>query len=225
MFSPDNSVTNFVLIGEAGCGKSEIAINLARHLLQRGDKPVHLFDLDMTKPLFRSRDQAATLVDMGICAHFQEQMADTPTIGGGVMPLLRDSNCYTVLDVGGDYMGARAIGGYAPLLNRDDTAVWYVMNPYRPWTTSLERIDQVLSQILGVSHIQLAKLHMVANPNLGGGTSADEIVSGYERLVEMIGEYKSVDLLCVEENLVSEVENRVIAPIFPLTRYLAYPWK
>ena len=225
MFSPDNSVTNFVLIGEAGCGKSEIAINLARHLLQRGDKAVHLFDLDMTKPLFRSRDQAAHLTDMGICVHFQEQMADTPTIGGGVMPLLRDSNCYTVLDVGGDYMGARAIGGYAPLLNRDDTAVWYVMNPYRPWTTSLERIDQVLSQILGVSHIQLAKLHMVANPNLGGGTSADEVVSGYEKLVEMIGEYKSVDLLCVTENLLSEVENRVTAPIFPLTRYLAYPWK
>lgn len=225
MFSPDNNITNFALIGEAGCGKSEIAINLARHLLQRGDKDVHLFDLDMTKPLFRTRDQAALLTDMGIHFHFQEQMADVPAIGGGVMPLLRDSNCYTILDVGGDYMGARAIGGYAPLLNRDDTAVWYVMNPYRPWTTSLERIDQVLSQILGVSHIQLARLHMVANPNLGGDTTVEEVVSGYEELVRMIGAYKSVDLLCVEESLIGEVESRVTAPLFPITRYLAYPWK
>lgn len=225
MFSPDNNITNFALIGEAGCGKSEIAINLCRHLLQRGDKGVHLFDLDMTKPLFRSRDQAALLTDMGICVHFQEQMADTPTIGGGVVPLLRDSNCYVILDVGGDYMGARAIGGYAPHLHRDDTEVWYVMNPYRPWTTSLERIDQVLSQILGVSHIQLAKLRMVANPNFGGDTSAEEVVSGYEKLVEMIGAYKSVDILCVEESLAAETAKCVNAPIFPLTRYLAYPWK
>ena len=225
MFSPDNNITNFVLIGEAGCGKSEIAINLARYLLQRGDRPVHLFDLDMTKPLFRSRDLAAALTDMGIHVHFQEQMADIPAVGGGVVPLLRDSNCYVILDVGGDYMGARAIGGYAPLLNRDDTAVWYVMNPYRPWTTSLERIDQVLSQILGVSHIQLARLHMVANPNLGGDTSAEEVISGYEDLIRMIGAYKPVDLLCVEESLMAEVAKHVGASLFPLTRYLAYPWK
>lgn len=225
MFSPDNNITNFALIGEAGCGKSEIAINLASHLLRRGDKSVHLFDLDMTKPLFRSRDQAARLADMGIHVHFQEQMADIPAIGGGVVPLLRDSNCYVILDVGGDYMGARAIGGYAPLLHRDDTEVWYVMNPYRPWTTSLERIDQVLSQILGVSHIQLARLHMVANPNLGGDTSVEEVISGYEDLVRMIGAYKPVDLLCVEESLLAEVAKRVGAPLFPLTRYLAYPWK
>ena len=225
MFSPDNNITNFVLIGEAGCGKSEIAINLARYLLRRGDRPVHLFDLDMTKPLFRSRDLAARLTDMGIHVHFQEQMADIPAVGGGVVPLLRDSNCYAILDVGGDYMGARAIGGYAPLLNRDDTAVWYVMNPYRPWTTSLERIDQVLSQILGVSHIQLARLHMVANPNLGGDTSAEEVISGYEDLIRMIGAYKPVDLLCVEERLMAEVAKHVGASLFPLTRYLAYPWK
>ena len=225
MFSPDNNITNFALIGEAGCGKSEIAINLCKRLLQRGDKEVHLFDLDMTKPLFRSRDRAELLTDMGIHLHFQEQMADAPTIGGGVVPLLRDHNCYTILDVGGDYMGARAIGGYAPQLRRDDTEVWYVMNPYRPWTTSLERIDRVLSQILGVSHIQLSKLHMVANPNLGGDTSVEEVVSGYEALVDMVGAYKSVDFLCVEEGLAAEVENRINAPLFPIVRYLADPWK
>lgn len=225
MFSPDNNIKNFALIGEAGCGKSEIAINLAKYLLQRGDKSVHLFDLDMTKPLFRSRDQAALLTEMGIHFHFQEQMADAPTVGGDVMPLLRNENCYTILDVGGDYIGARAIGGYAPLLNRDDTEVWYVMNPYRPWTTSLERIDQVLAQILGVSHIRLDKLHMVANPNLGADTSVDEIVDGYEALVHMIGEYKSIDFLCVEENHTAEVKHRVNAPLFPIMRYLAYPWK
>jgi len=48
--------TNFILIGEAGCGKSEISLNLAKYLAENSDKQVHLFDMDMTKPLFRSRD-------------------------------------------------------------------------------------------------------------------------------------------------------------------------
>ena len=39
---------NFVFLGEAGSGKSEIAINFALSLHQQGGKEVHLFDLDMT---------------------------------------------------------------------------------------------------------------------------------------------------------------------------------
>lgn len=51
-----------------------------------------------------------------------------------------------MLDVGGDYIGARSIGGYAPLLNRDGTTVYYVINPFRPWSATLEHIDQVLGR-------------------------------------------------------------------------------
>ena len=47
---------NFVFIGEAGSGKSEIAINFAVNLARIADRPVHFFDMDQTKPLFRSRD-------------------------------------------------------------------------------------------------------------------------------------------------------------------------
>lgn len=55
-----SDIRNYVLLGEAGCGKSELAINLACRLLDTG-KLVDLFDLDMTKPLFRTREQADTL--------------------------------------------------------------------------------------------------------------------------------------------------------------------
>ena len=48
---------NFVLLGESGSGKSEIAVNLACVLSKQSPdgKEVHFFDLDQTKPLFRSR--------------------------------------------------------------------------------------------------------------------------------------------------------------------------
>ena len=53
------------------------------------------------------------------------------TLVGGVNLLLKDESCYVVMDVGGDYIGARSIGGYAPKINKEGTLVYYVLNAYR----------------------------------------------------------------------------------------------
>lgn len=215
---------SFVLIGEAGSGKSEIAINLALALLQKGDKAVHFYDLDMTKPLFRSRDQAKFLTDQGVTVHFEEQFYDAPVVTGGVNRLLRDESCYTVLDVGGDYIGARSIGGYAPLLNAPGTVVWYVINPYRPWSMDIDHIDAILAQILGVSHVRLEKLRLLGNPSLGPDTAAADVISGAEKLVEMVGPYKPVDFFCAREELASALRGNLPGPLFPIRLYLTYEW-
>ena len=47
-----NEKKNFVFIGEAGSGKSEIILNVAHMLAERTGKKVDLFDLDQTKPLY-----------------------------------------------------------------------------------------------------------------------------------------------------------------------------
>ena len=44
-----NGKKNFVFIGEAGSGKSEIAINFAINFTKIQDRPVHFFDMDQTK--------------------------------------------------------------------------------------------------------------------------------------------------------------------------------
>ena len=97
----DGSWHNFVFLGEAGSGKSEIAISFAKALARTETRPVHFFDLDMTKPLFRSRDAGAELEQAGITVHYQEQFMDAPTLVGGVAPMLRDEDSLVVLDVGG----------------------------------------------------------------------------------------------------------------------------
>lgn len=217
-------VRNFVFLGEAGCGKSELALNLARLLAGRGGLPVHFFDLDMTKPLFRSRDRAAALEGMGVQVHFEEQFMDAPTLTGGVSRLLRDPEVLTVLDVGGDYIGARSVGGYAPLLNRADTAVLYVINPFRPWSMTLEHIDRVLGETLGVSHVRLDRLRLVGNPNLGPATTPEDVLAGAQSLVEMVGPYKPVDFLCLRADLLEAVRPRSALPLFPMELQLTYPW-
>ena len=214
---------NFVFLGEAGCGKSEIAINFALALLERGDREVHLYDLDMTKPLFRSRDQADFLETQGVRFHFEEQFYDAPTVVGGVNRLLRDKSVYTVLDVGGDYIGARSVGGYAPLLNAPGTVVWYVVNPYRPWSLDIDHIDRVLGEILGVSHVRLDRLRLLGNPNLGPETSPEEVLAGAEKTIEMVGSYKPVDFFTVREDLAGALEGKY--PAFPIRMYLTYEWE
>lgn len=212
------SYSNFVLLGEGGCGKSELAINLARYLLPLG-KDVHLFDMDMTKPLFRTREQAAELEKLGVQVHFEQQFADAPTQVGGVSLRLRDSGCCAILDVGGDHIGARAIGGYAPLINGPDTAVLYLINPFRAWSDTAEHAGFTLSQILGVSHIRPEKVQFVGSPWLGEDTAADDVTEGLARLQEMV---EHVAFLCVEEGLCAQLSLPV--PVLPIRRQIVYPW-
>lgn len=223
-FLPEKN--NFVFVGEAGSGKSEAAINFARQLAARSDKPVHFFDLDMTKPLFRSRDAAASLEAAGVTVHFMEQFMDAPTLVGGVNPLLRDEGVIVVMDVGGDHIGARSIGGFAPRLNRPDSAVFYLINPYRPWSDTIDHIDETLGKILGVSHIQLTQLTLVSNPNNGSAlTTAQEVIDGHREVVRLVGEYLPVAFCCVREELADEVAAAVEVPVFPLHLELLYPWQ
>lgn len=214
---------NFVFIGEAGCGKSEIAINLACALSRQREKSVHFFDLDMTKPLFRSRDLSQGLEKMGILVHFEEQFMDAPTVTGGVMQLLRDPNAYVVMDVGGDYIGARSIGGYASLLNAANTIVYYVINSYRAWSMDIDHIDKVLGEILAVSHIRLENLQMMSNCNLGIRTTAGDVLRGKQNVMDSVSPYKPVNFHCVWEKLLPEVTDQ--GDWLPIRLYLTYPWE
>lgn len=84
------SSSNVVFLGEAGSGKSELALNFAQALAELGGKPVHFFDLDMTKPLFRSRDRREALETLGVEVHYEAQFMDAPTLTGGVRQRLND---------------------------------------------------------------------------------------------------------------------------------------
>lgn len=220
----DGTRHSFVFLGEAGSGKSEIAISFARALAQADPRPVHFFDLDMTKPLFRSRDAGAELEQAGITVHYQEQFMDAPTLVGGVAPMLRDEDSLVVLDVGGDHIGARSIGGFAPQLNRPSTAVFYVINAYRPWSDTIEHIDETLGKILGVSHVKLSQLFLVANPNNGVTTTLDEVVEGCRKTDALVREYLPLSFACVREELWAEAARALPIPVFPLRLALTYPW-
>lgn len=215
---------NFIFVGGAGSGKSEIALNFAWKLKGDTEKEVHFFDMDMTKPLYRSRDVKEELRAAGILFHYEEQFADAPTMVGGVQASLKSQECMVVMDVGGDYIGARSIGGYAPRLNAENTQVYYVLNAFRPWSEQMEHIDRTLGEILGVSHISLSQLHMISNPHMGRNTTKEEFLEGNRQMTEILRPYKEIDFACVREELYQEVREACPVPVMPLHLYLTYEW-
>ena len=215
---------NFVFVGEAGSGKSEIAINFAIGLAKVSEKKVHFFDMDQTKPLFRSRDVREQLIAEGIEFHYQEQFFDAPTIPGGVRERLGDEESVVILDVGGDHIGARLIGAFDPFLNRDNTQNFFVINAYRPWSKNLVTIDGTMARVLGMARIKLENVSIMSNPNVGVTTTADEVLAGHEKVAEMISEYLSIDYLCALESLCPEIEGRTETSLIPIKLYLTYEW-
>ena len=210
--------SNSIFLGEAGCGKSELAVHLALELARQG-REVHFFDLDQTKPLMRSRDAEGLLEKAGVTVHFQQQYADAPTQVGGLIPLLLDEKKAVILDVGGNDTGAKLIGGYAHLLKAAD--VWFVVNPYRTWSATTEHIDGTLSAILRASRLKMPRF--LLNPNLGGGTTPEEYLSGIKLGLEMLSPYVTVEAAAVPAPLYEQAKAETALPLIPITSHISVP--
>lgn len=212
---------NFVFIGEAGSGKSEIVLNVAHKLAEESGKKVDLFDLDQTKPLYRSRDMADAFAKEGVDIHYQDQFLDAPSSVGGVAVSLMSDN-FTLLDIGGGHSAARMAGAYAHLLSKEDSVAVYVVNPYRPWTRDLESIDGTMSHIL--KSIRLDRIYVLANPNLGYATNVNEFMDGLDRVDELLEGVTTVNSACVRNDIYEEAKAETDKFLLPIELYLTYSW-
>lgn len=212
---------NIVFIGEAGSGKTESAVNLALHLAAQGERKVHFFDMDQTKPLFRARDCEPELVKQGVTFHFQAQYLDAPTVASGVIETLRDGDSTVLLDVGGGSHGSHMIGQFSQLLRGGEALVLYIVNPYRPWSGSREDIDVTMRRVLGAA--RLGEYSLVANPNLGPGTTAADVMEGLRRFGELFPD-EQPRFVCALEELCSELAGQVREPLLPIRLNTVPEW-
>lgn len=219
--APFSRAKNYVFVGEAGCGKSEIAINLAYTLKQAGDN-VHFFDLDQTKPLFRSRDLRAQMEKDGIVFHHEEQFYDAPTLASGIAETLSCEEKTCVLDIGGNDTGSRVVGGFAAIVNRSDTVVYFVINPYRPWSKTTDTIAETLNSIMSAARVQSVKV--ICNPNVGYTTTPAEVEAGIQKTIELLDNQLPIELITVPKDLWEKVSQDGAQKYYPLNLYLRYPW-
>lgn len=213
---------NFVLIGEAGSGKTEIALNLALALKSlNAGKQVHLFDMDQTKPMLRARDSAEVVESEGIVFHCQQQYLDSPVVVSGVIEALNNPGYFVILDVGGGSHGSHMIGQFSRFLTNDLTEVLYIINPYRPWSRTREDINETVSRVLGAAGISATSL--VANPNLGVTTELEDILTGIKRIEELLPDVP-ISFAAVLEKYSADVSGKTDYPVFPVKLNTPLEW-
>ena len=177
-----------ILVGHFGSGKTEIAINLAFGLRNRGDA-VTLVDLDLVKPYFRCRLAKDDLAARGIRLvapageHFY---ADLPILVPEALSAARGGNgagARVIFDVGGADLGARVLGSLSGLLPRQATDLLFVVNANRPFAEDLDSLRTMLRAVQATARLEITGL--VANTHLMHETTPEIALEGIRAAREL----------------------------------------
>ena len=180
-----------VFVGAFGSGKTELALNFAIRLANAGSGTgggagdgaprAVLADIDILKPMFRSRELSAQLAAMGVrvvSSASEYEMADVPALSPAIYGAIEDKSVPLVMDVGGDDDGARALGRFRLHLERAEYDMLYVVNTLRPFSSGPEEIITMLRAVEGASRLGCTAL--VSNTNLGAASTAEEARTGLD---------------------------------------------
>lgn len=218
----EKQIQNWVLIGESGCGKTELAIHIAKAKRKETKKRVTLIDLDQTKGMFRSRDFAKALQEEGVEVIAGAHFMDMPVIPHGVGRRLLEEDAINILDVGGNEIGAVSLGQFSEELYTDNTKILYCINPYRNFSGTTENIKMLMEGIQRASRTK--QMRIVCNPNVGQGTTAQEILEGYTRVRELLLPLQLQPEGLILPNWVDAAAfSHLSVPIWVITPCMKYP--
>ena len=183
---------------------------------------VVLVDLDIVTPYFRSRELAARMQEQGvevIAPAAVSRHLDSPSITPQILGAIEQMNQAVVLDVGGDPQGARALGQFSPAILRRGYTMHFVVNPYRPFTSTLEGLSRSIGEVEHTSRLRVTSL--VSNPNLMDETTAEEILEGHEHIEEFARRLRlPIAFVCIEQGWVGRLNLASFRqPILTLARH------
>ena len=179
----------WVLVGSFGGGKSELALNMAVRAAK--NEPCKLVDMDVINPYFRTSERFELLEKAGvelISPPYALQKIEIMSVSARVYSAFTPGEGTVIFDVGGDHVGAIALGQYKPNFQNippENLNVLYVVNPMRPLASDLPSARTMLEKIQGVSRLRVTGI--VNNGNLAGMTTVEHLAAGYE-LVRQLSE-------------------------------------
>ncbi len=212
--------------GRLGSGKTEFLLNLAS-AFKTIDEDVTVVDVDITNPYFCVREIAAKLQKEGyrvVTPPGETKWSDLPLVSSEVHYAIMQDN-RVLLDIGGDEKGALALTQLLPEIEQQDHSILYVVNPFRPMSSTEEDITRLKNGIERTSGLSIDGI--ICNPHLGSETSSEDIVSGYE-VVKSYSIQNNVPLyyLSTLTSNYHDVVNRVKdVTVWPLTRKILMPWE
>jgi hypothetical protein len=148
----------FIIVGHYGSGKTEFSVNYAYKLHHEGH-PVAVADLDIVNPFFRSRLKKKQFEKdgIGIVSNYfgDDPYIDLPALSPEIQSFFINKARCNVVDVGGDPVGACALGRYANLIRRQPYEMWMVVNANRYKTRNLEEVIQFVREIEEASGLKI----------------------------------------------------------------------
>jgi hypothetical protein len=174
----------YIVIGAYGSGKSEFSIHLAQSL-NNESHDVALADMDVVNPYFRSRDVKDDFAALGIEVIAPDgafKHADLPMISPRIKGAIENYGKTVILDVGGDPAGCRTLGRFVDPVNARGYEMLFVVNTFRPFTTNVEEILQMKTQLEFASKLRITEF--ICNNNLMEHTTAEVVEQGIDILSE-----------------------------------------
>lgn len=207
--------------GHYGSGKTNIAVNYAEYLKNKGFRTV-IADLDIVNPYFRTKDSQERLEKEGIeiiSPEYANSNVDLPALPSELYGVVQNKTRHAVLDIGGDDRGAYALGRFAPyILEENDYEMIYVANFSRPLTRTAEEALEVMREIEAAGKIPFTAI--VNNTNLGKETVMETVYhSDFEarRLSETTG--LPILFTSADERVAAKLK---MSGVFPLTLQKKY---
>ena len=189
----DNKIT--VICGHYGCGKTNLALNLALTAVETGKK-VTVVDMDIVNPYFRSSEYRELLEKRGIrliAPVFAGTTLDTPTLPPEIASIFEEDRGTVLIDAGGDDAGVTALGGLHERLEAAGYDMLYVINRYRVLSQTPEEAAKLLEEIESASRLKACGI--VNNSHLGVETTLDTLL-GALPFAQKTAELTGLPLVC-----------------------------
>lgn len=215
-----------IITGHYGSGKTEFAVNYAFGLAATGKKTA-IVDLDIVNPYFRSREIEPQFNEKGIrviSSSIKGLSGDLPALSPEIYTALQDKSYEVVLDVGGDKVGAKALGRYHEYFDKEPYDMLFVLNANRHQTSDVDGAVSYLRSIEEGSKQKVTAL--VNNTHLCGNTTIEEIMKG-QRLCEDVSKVLGIPVkyVVVEKRFTEMLPKGIQGEVFPIDIYMKKPWE
>lgn len=226
----------YVLLGGFGSGKSEMALNLALEKAAEGS--CMLVDLDVINPYFRVSEREDMLDKAGvelISPPYSMKKIEIMSLSPRVYAAFTPGDGTVIFDVGGDHVGAAALGQYKPNFSRippEDLEILFIVNPMRPVAADLQSAWSLLEKVEGVSRLRFTGI--VNNGNMAEESDLSHLLAGYD-LVKELSDKTGVPVwgTCGQERILKEyeayakkhgLEEKYIGRLYPIEILMHRSW-